>query len=71
MFMADGSVQKVGVQWFSHQPKELFADALCWLVCHWHSCIWVNGSAVCLLISVPSPLSIVEWVWILNASEKN
>jgi hypothetical protein len=29
MFMADGSVQKVVVQWFSHQPKELFADRIC------------------------------------------
>jgi len=32
MFKADGSVQKVGVQWFSHQPKELFADGICFLV---------------------------------------
>jgi hypothetical protein len=38
-FTLDNNVQKAVVEWIKQQPKEFFADGICWLVHQWDACL--------------------------------
>jgi hypothetical protein len=57
-------VQEPVVLCFRQQPRESFADGICWYVHQWDSCLW----CFFLSVAVPSTMRIFEWVSAVCAS---
>ena len=65
MFMSHDNVQEDLVQWFSQQPKEVFADGICQLVHQSYSCLITRGD---FSVAKLSRVSILKQVSVVHDS---